>query len=263
MRRLDERNELFVVGLVLDNPTLYLEVCQKVHEVYGVSVSASSICRLLRAYGITRKKVRRVALQRSDSLRGAFMAQSFLFNVDQFVWIDETGSDARDQSRKYGYALQGQAPVVHRFLSRGTRTNAITAICSSGLVSLELTTSTINQEVFFDYVRRSLIPNMMPFDGINPRSIAIMDNFSVHHVSEVLDLFHQARILVLFLPPYSPDLNPIEEAFSFVKSYLRRHDSLLQAIPNPLDVIRSAFYSITADHCQSWIHHSGYNMPLS
>ena len=131
------------------------------------------------------------------------MAQCFMFNVDQFVWIDETGSDARDQSRKYGYALQGQAPVVHRSLSRGSRTNAITAICSSGLVSLELTTSTVNGEVFFDYIRSSLIPNMMPFNGMNPRSIAIMDNCSIHHVSEVLDLFHQAGILVLFLPPYT------------------------------------------------------------
>lgn len=184
------------------------------------------------------------------------MAQSFMFNVDQFVWIDETGSDARNQSRKYGYALQSQAPVVHQFLSRGRRTNAISAICSSGLVSMELTPSTINQGVFFDYVRGSLIPNMMPFDGISPRSIAKMDNLSVHHVSEVLHVFHQARILVLFLPPYSPDLNPIEEAFSYVKSYLRKHSELLQAIPNPQDVIRTAFHSITAEHCQSWIHHT-------
>ena len=155
------------------------------------------------------------------------MAQSFLFSTDKFVWIDETGSDARDQARRYGYALLGQTPVVHRFHSRGTRTNAIAAICSSGLVSLELTTSTVNQEVFFDYIRGSLIPNMMPFDGINPRSIAVMDNLSVHHVTEILDLFHEAMILVLFLPPYSPDLNPMEEVFSYVKSYLRMHDELL------------------------------------
>ena len=59
---------------------------------------------------------------------------------------------------------------------------------------------------------------MMVFDGINPRSVAVMDNLSVHHVQEVLDLFHLAGILVLFLTPYSPDLNPMEEASSYVKS---------------------------------------------
>lgn len=259
VRRLDERNELFVIGLVVDNPTWYLgELCRKVYEVCDVHVSPATVCRLLRSYGFTRKKVKNIALQRSYSLRGAFMSQCFMFNVDQFVWIDETGSDARDQSRRYGYALRGQAPVVNRFLSRGIRANAIAAISSSGLVSLEVVTTTVNGEMFFDYVRSCLIPNMMPFNGENPRSIALMDNCSIHHVCEVLDLFHQSGILVLFLPPYSPDLNPCEEAFSFVKSYLRKHDELLQVLPTPLDVIKSAFNSISADLCRSWISHSGY-----
>ena len=260
VRHLNHHNELFVVGLILDNPTLYLnEICHKVCEVHDVCVTPSTICRLLRSYGVTRKKIRNIALQRSYSLRGAFMSQCFMFNVDQFVWIDETGSDARDQSRKYGYALRGQTPVVHRFLTRGTRTNAIAAICSSGVVSVELVKSTVNGQVFFDYVRSCLIPNMMPFDGVNARSIAVMDNCAIHHVSEILDLFHQARILILFLPPYSPDLNPCEEAFSFIKYYLRKHDELLQVLPCPLSVIKSAFNSITADLCKSWISHSGYN----
>ena len=238
IRRLDEQSELFVVGLVIDSPTLYLaEMCKKVYEVYNVRVSAATICRLLRSYGFTRKRTRNVALQRSYSLRGAFMSQCLMFNVNQFVWIDETGSDAHDQSRKYGYSLRGQAPVVHRFLSRGKGVNAIAAISTSGLVSLDLFTRTVNGEVFIDYVRSCLIPNMVPFNGVNHKSIAILDNCSVHHVNEVLDLFHQAGILVLFLPPYSPDLNPCEEAFSFIKSYLRRHDELLQVLPSPLDVI--------------------------
>ena len=63
----------------------------------------------------------------------------------------------------------------------------------------------------------------------------------------------------MFLPPYSPDLNPIEEAFSYVKAYLRKHDDLLQVIHNQTDVIESAFESITEDHCNSWIINSGYN----
>ena len=261
LRRLDDRSQLFVVGLVLANPSLYLnELCHKVYEVYGVNVSPSTICRTLMSYQITRKKVRYIALQRCDSFRGAFMAQSFMFSTDKFVWIDETGSDARDQARKYGYALRGQAPVMQRFHSRGRRTNAMAAICTS--VCLELTTTTVNQEVFFDFIRGSLIPNMMAFNGTNPRSIAMMDNLSVHHVREVLDLFHQAGILVLFLPPYSPDLNPMEEAFSYVKSYLRKHDELLRTVSyqHVQDIIRTAFLSITATHCKSsWIYHSGYN----
>ena len=187
------------------------------------------------------------------------MAQSFTFSTDKFVLIYETGSDARDQSRKYGYALRRQTPVVHRFHSRGRRTNAIAAICTSGLVGLELTTASVDREIFFDFIRGSVIPNVMSFNGNNARPIAIMDNLSVHHVREVLDLFHQAGILVMFLTPYRPDLNPMEEAFSYIKSYLRKHNEVLQAIPNPQDIIRSAFNSVTAKHCQSWNYHSGYN----
>ena len=66
----------------------------------------------------------------------------------------------------------------------------------------------------------SLIPNMMPFNGTNPHSVIIMDNCSVHHVSEVKSLLHQAGILAFFLPPYSPDLNPIEEAFKLCEVIL-------------------------------------------
>ena len=88
------------------------------------------------------------------------MVQSFMFSTDKFVWIDETGSDAQDQSRKYGYALCGQAPIIHSFHSRGRRMNAIAAISSSGLVCVELTRKNVDREVFFDFAQSCLIPNM-------------------------------------------------------------------------------------------------------
>ena len=84
-----------------------------------------------------------------------------------------------------------------------------------------------------------------------------MDNLSVHHVEEIADLFQQSGI-ILYLPAYSPDLNPIEEVFSYVKYYLKKHDELLQAVPDPKPIIHSAFASITSEQCMSWIRHSGY-----
>ena len=85
-----------------------------------------------------------------------------------------------------------------------------------------------------------------------------MDNCSVHHIVEVRDLLHQAGIMVVFLPPYSPDLNPAEKALSFVKSYLKKHDVLLQSGAPLSPVVHAAFDSITEDQCNSWITHSGY-----
>ena len=96
------------------------------------------------------------------------------------------------------------------------------------------------------------------------QTLLITDNCSVHHISEVKELLKQAGIVLLFLPPYSPDLNPVEEAFSYIKNYLRKHDQLLQAIVDSTDVIQAAIDSITTDHCNSWISqwiHVAYNSP--
>ena len=84
------------------------------------------------------------------------------------------------------------------------------------LPAVELMSGSDNGDKFFDYVRGSLIHEMQSFDGENPNSVAVLDNCSIHHVQEVTQLFKDARILVLFLPPYSPDFMPIEKTFSFL-----------------------------------------------
>ena len=258
-RILGKQQELLVIGLILVNPSLYLrELCLKVHEVTFIMVSASTICRILHAHGLTRKKIKQVALQRCAEYRGDFIAEVQHYDPTQFVWIDESGCDARDHVRKYGYALRGECPVYHRLLHRGQRISAIAAMAYDGIVAVELKRGSVNGDVFLDFVRGTLIPNMLPFDGQNPRSIAILDNCAIHHIHAVADLFRDAGILVLFLPPYSPDYNPIEELFSCVKYYLKEHDEVLQAMDNPDPIIQSAFESITPKQCTGWISHSGY-----
>jgi len=116
----------------------------------------------------------------------------------------------------------------------------------------------VNGDKFFDYVRGSLIPQMNPFDGTSSRSIAVLDNCSIHHVTEVADIFKSSGIVVLYLPPYSPDLNPIEEAFSYIKYYLKSHDDVLEATGNLTPLIQAAFNCITATHCNKWIKDCGY-----
>lgn len=259
-RSLNGREELLIVGLLFDNPSLYLsEICQRVTEVIGVEVSLSTVCRIIHRHGLTRKKVQQVALQRSVEFRAKFWAEVQLYSKEQLVWIDETGCDRRDQVRKFGYALRGERPVYHRLLHRGQRISAIAALASSGLVAVDLTKGTVDGEKFMDFVRGSLIPEMLPFDGQNPRSIAILDNCSIHHVELALDLFREAGVLVLFLLPYSPDLNPAEEMFSFIKYYLKDHDEILQIMDDPIPLLKTAFESVTPENCLGWIMHSGYS----
>ena len=186
------------------------------------------------------------------------MAEVFHYRKEMFVFVDETGSDRRDHTRKFGYALKGEAPVYHRWLARGRRISAIAAICCDGLLEFELTPGTVNGDQFLEFVQGSLIPQMAPFDGTSDRSIVVLDNCAIHHVSEVVEEFRRAGIMVLFLPPYSPDYMPIELCFSYIKYYLKSHDEILQVVPDPKSVIKSAFDSVTKDQCVNWISKFGY-----
>ena len=134
------------------------------------------------------------------------MSQTFMFQQNMFVWLDESGADRRDSLRKFGYALRGTTPVSHRFLCRGQRVNAIAAITAEGVLATEITKGSLNGEKFFDFLRGTLIPKIRAFDGSSSHSVLVLDNCSVHHIPDVTELLSNA--VVLFLPPYSPDLNP-------------------------------------------------------
>ena len=259
MRKIDNSGELFILGLLLENPSLYLgEICQRIDSTFGIQVTPSTVCRIIQRNGFTRKKVQQVAKQRSVEFRGRFFAEVQHYRPEQFVWVDESGCDKRDHIRKFGYALRGEYPVFHRFLHRGQRISIITALSTDGIVANEITKGTVNGETFLEFVHGSLIPNMLPFDGENPCSIVVMDNCSIHHVQPVLDAFNQAGIVVLFLPPYSPDMNPVENVFSYVKYYLKQHDDILQVVPDICPILEEGIKSINSNNAQQWISHCGY-----
>ena len=85
-----------------------------------------------------------------------------------------------------------------------------------------------------------------------------MDNDSVHHYEEVADIITGVGSIVRFLPPYSPELNPIKNAFSKVKAFLRVNDYVYLSTYSPCTVVLMAFCTITKDDCINYIRHSGY-----
>ena len=113
----------------------------------------------------------------------------------------------------------------------------------------------VNGAVFLQFIQRCLLNIIQPFNGSNPKSVVVFDNASIHHMSAVIDLITAAVALVRFLPPYSPDLNPIEEAFGKVKSYIRDNQNAYQSTTNPRVIVASAFASVTKEN---YIQHAGY-----
>ena len=155
----------------------------------GTTVS-TTLCRLLCSYGTTHKKVQHVARQRRlDLNRASFIASTL---KEMFVWVDETVSNIKDMLRKYGYAFSSERAICHRLLVQGQHISSISSLCTEGILAVELITDSVNKEKFFLLHHGSLIPEMLPFNGYNCKSIAVMDNCSIHHVEAVVELFNCA-----------------------------------------------------------------------
>lgn len=109
------------------------------------------------------------------------------------------------------------------------------------------------------FVRNCLLPVLKPFNWTNLQSVVILDNASIHHVDAISDIIvYQVGARLLFLPPYSPDLNSLEEVFSKVKHIMKKN-SILFEVNNILRALLSlAFAMVTNEDCHSYIVHSGY-----
>ena len=238
---------------------MYLRVIQQeLYDVTGSWYSCATICRTAKRLGLSRQKMKRVAVQRSEIKRAEYIAEIQEFKPEMFLFIDETGSDRRNSIRKYGYGLRGLTPVTQHLCVYGNRISAIGVLSTRGIEDSYIVESSVNADTFLKFIERSLLPIIQPFDGENPRSIVVLDNASIHHVELVTDLISTAGALVRFLPPYSPDLNPIEEAFSKVKAYLRDNETSYQCTRNPRLFVAEAFSTITQSDCLGYISHAGY-----
>ena len=96
----------------------------------------------------------------------------------------------------------------------------------------------------------------MPFNGHNHHSVVVMDNCAIHHVPGIKEMIEEVGALLIFLPPYSPDFNPIEEAFSKVKGALRKMDREAEVLQDPEELVLAAFSTITPPGCKQWIHNA-------
>ena len=179
-----------------------------------------------------------IALQRCNVLIGEYQAEVSMYDSSSFVFVDETGCDRRDESTK--------------ILCRGKRYSAIGVMSTTSLLYCYITEGAVDGDTFYRFAQTFLLPHLREFNG---NSVVIM---SIHHVQEVIDLIHSVGALVIFLPPYSPHLMPIEFCFSKVKLFLKEHEALSQSVENAELLILGAFASITPKDCIAWSSYCGY-----
>ena len=257
---LGDFEQLVLLRIIFENTGMYLhEIQAKLLAAFGVTVSVPTICRTLKFMGCTRQVIQHIAVQCSDDLRAKFMAEVAVYDPSMLIWVDESGCDRRHCLRKRAYSIRGMTPRDQRLLVRGTHYSAIPVVSLEGISDVCIIEGTVNGEKFEQFIRSCLIPILQPFNWINPHSVVIMDNASIHHVDGVTDLIeNQIGAKLLFLPPYSPDLNPAEEVFSKIKGIMKQNDVLFQACNAPRVFLAMAFGMVTKEDCCSFITHSGY-----
>ena len=261
-RKVNESVLFVILQVVLDHPGVYLrEIQAHVQYLTGTKLSTSTICQALHNQGFSRKKMQVIARQRNESLRATYAAEMSVYDADMFVFLDETGSDRRNALRKYGYSWRGKPAISHKLLVRGEHLSTIACISMQGVLECTTVANSVDGDTFHSFVQSKLLPLLMPFDGRNPHSVVVMDNASIHHVDGIMDLITGVGALLIFLPPYSPDFNPIEETFSKVKTLIKAYEEDLEMNHmDMMDIILTSFSHITKEDCCNWIDHCGiYN----
>ena len=256
---LSDFEQTVVMQLIIARPGIFLaELQQQLNDQTGKWVDLSTICRTVHRLGFTRKRMQHIALQRSEEKRAQFMAEISVFDPSMLVWVDETGFRQRASIRAYGYSLRGMRACDHQLRVGQKAINAIGVVSMEGVNDIYLSDENVNGDVFEDFVRTTLLPVLMPFNGVNSHSVVVMDNCSVHHLDRVTDMISSVGALIRFLPPYSPDLNPIEFAFSKVKAFWKANDLLVQSTTNTRMMASMAFNTISKEDMISYIRYSGY-----
>ena len=151
------------------------------------------------------------------------------------VFVDEMGAHT-SLAPLYGYSPRGQRAFCKIPRNRGTNTTLLSSMSSESMGPSMAVEGSTNKEVFEVYVERFLAPRL------RAGQVVVMDNLSAHKGQKVRELIEERGCELLFLPPYSPDFNPIEEAFSKIKRLLRTigartREGLMEAIGKALDAV--------------------------
>jgi transposase len=158
-------------------------------------------------------------------------------------------------ARRYGRAPRGERCRIAVPHGHDKTTTITAALRTTGLMATVLFDGATTGERFRDYITTVLAPVLKPGD------IVILDNLGAHKVAGVREAVAAAGARVLYLPPYSPDFNPIEQAFAKLKALLR--SAAARTVTDLHDAIRRAFARFTPQGCRNYIAAAGYESDLA
>jgi transposase len=200
---------------------------------------------------IKKKSLRAAEQDRPDVVkaRAEWRERQRRLTPGQLVFIDETWTKT-NMTRFYGRAPRNQRVVDAVPHGHWKTSTFIGALRCDGLTAPGLFDGAINGDAFLAYVEQVLVPTLRKGD------VVIMDNLGSHKVKGVREAIEAAGASLMFIPPYSPDLNPIEQAFAKLKALLRAKK--LRTVEALWKAIGSIVNCFTPQECANFLRHAGY-----
>jgi transposase len=165
------------------------------------------------------------------------------------VFVDEMGTNT-SLSALYGWAKKGERAYCSVPRNRGKNTTLLSSMSMEGMGPSLVVEGATNSEVFEAYVERVLAPTL------RRGQVVVMDNLSAHKGERIRELIEGRGCELVFLPSYSPDFNPIEEAFSKIKGLMRK--AAARSREALLHAIGPAISAITDQDVRGFFEHCGY-----
>jgi transposase len=198
-----------------------------------------------------KKSLRAAEQQRPDVARARrhWRREQFLFDPARLVFIDETATST-NMVRLWGRAPRGQRLVGFVPHGHWKTITLVAGLRHDAVVAPFVIDGPLDGKIFRTYVERCLAPTLDRGD------IVFMDNLATHKVAGVTEAIEAADAMAIYLPAYSPDLNPIEQVFSKLKALLRK--AAERTVPRLWRRIRSILRTITKSECRNFFRHAGY-----
>ncbi len=170
---------------------------------------------------------------------------------ERLLFVDECGTHT-SLAPIYGYAPKGERLYLSVPRSRGKNTTLLSSMTIEGMGPSLAVEGTTTARVFETYVEKVLVPTL------HKGQIVVMDSLSAHRPTRIRELIESRGCELLYLPSYSPDYNPIEEAFAKIKNLLRKAAATSKEAL--VEAIAAALCAITAEDVRGFFEHTGYRL---
>lgn len=216
---------------------------------YRLPVSESGLSRAIQRLGLTRQKKTWGAIERDEAARAVLREVIRELKAEEVVVVDESGS-RMGMGPLYARSPRGLRAYDRTIGNYGQNVTLLASMDLNGMQAAMTVEGAVNEAVFETFIREVLLPTLQP------GQIIIMDNLSSHKTDAIEQLGMAAGCKLLFLPAYSPDFSPIEEAFSKLKAFIRRCRG--QTIPELMDALEQGLDMITVSDARGWFAHAGF-----